>query len=149
MSIFTVIPNIHHLSGSVNAENLFKLLEGVVSMLTREDIFKHVKEKFRTSPDYPFQKFPTYAALRHKANGKWYGLVMNVHPEKLGLDGNDEIDILNLKCHPEVSGSLRNGKSILPGYHMDKENWISIVLERVDSEEDVYHLIEQSFSLTK
>ncbi|MBU8598652.1 MmcQ/YjbR family DNA-binding protein [Shouchella clausii] len=118
-------------------------------MLTREDIFKHVKEKFRTSPDYPFQKFPTYAALRHKANGKWYGLVMNVHPEKLGLDGNDEIDILNLKCQPEVSGSLRNGKSILPGYHMDKENWISIVLERVDSEEDVYHLIEQSFSLTK
>ncbi|MEC0777642.1 MmcQ/YjbR family DNA-binding protein, partial [Bacillus licheniformis] len=35
-----------------------------------------------------------------------------------------------------------------PGYHMDKENWISIVLERIDSEE-VYNLIEQSFNLTK
>ncbi|TWM92479.1 hypothetical protein CHCC14600_4655 [Bacillus licheniformis] len=31
---------------------------------------------------------------------------------------------------------------------MDKENWISIVLERIDSEE-VYNLIEQSFNLTK
>ena len=137
---------IHHCSsGSANAENLFELL---VSMLTREDIFKHVKEKFGTSPDYPFQKFPNYAALRHETTEKWYGLVMNVLPEKLGLDGNDEIDILNLKCPPEISGSLRNGKSILPGYHMDKENWISIVLERIDSEE-VYNLIEQSFNLTK
>ncbi|GIN77683.1 hypothetical protein CHCC14820_2506 [Bacillus paralicheniformis] len=118
-------------------------------MLTREDIFKHVKEKFGTLPDYPFQKFPYYAALRHESNEKWYGLVMNVLPEKLGLDGNDEIDILNLKCPPEISGSLRNGKSILPGYHMDKENWISLVLERIDSEEEVYNLIEQSFNLTK
>lgn len=118
-------------------------------MLTREDIFKHVKEKFGTSPDYPFQKFPNYAALRHETTEKWYGLVMNVLPEKLGLDGNDEIDILNLKCPPEISGSLRNGKSILPGYHMDKENWISLVLERIDSEEEVYNLIEQSFNLTK
>ena len=74
---------------------------------------------------------------------------MNVLPEKLGLDGNNEIDILNLKCPPEISGSLRNGKSILPGYHMDKENWISLVLERIDSEEEVYNLIEQSFNLTK
>ncbi|MCY8573793.1 MmcQ/YjbR family DNA-binding protein [Bacillus haynesii] len=118
-------------------------------MLTREDIFKHVKEKFGTSPDYPFQKFPNYATLRHESNEKWFGLVMNVFPEKLGLDGNDEIDILNLKCPPEISGSLRNGKSILPGYHMDKENWISLVLERIDSEEEVYNLIEQSFNLTK
>ncbi|MCI4126475.1 MmcQ/YjbR family DNA-binding protein [Bacillus haynesii] len=118
-------------------------------MLTREDIFKHVKEKFDTSPDYLFQKFPNYAALRHEPNEKWYGLVMNVLPEKLGLDGNNEIDILNLKCPPEISGSLRNGKSILPGYHMDKENWISLVLERIDSEEEVYNLIEQSFNLTK
>ncbi|WP_152657925.1 MmcQ/YjbR family DNA-binding protein [Oceanobacillus sp. CFH 90083] len=117
-------------------------------MLTREDIFNHVKKNFGTSPDYPFQKFPTYAALRHKNNKKWYGLVMNVHPEKLGLDGTGEIDILNVKCPPEISDSLRDGRSILPGYHMDKENWISLVLEHVDLEE-VYDLIEQSFYLTK
>ncbi|MCY8323141.1 MmcQ/YjbR family DNA-binding protein, partial [Bacillus inaquosorum] len=26
-------------------------------MLTREDIFKHVKEKYGTSPDYPWKKY--------------------------------------------------------------------------------------------
>lgn len=136
-------------SGSANAETLFKLLEELFSMLTREDIFKHVKENFGTSPDYPFKKFPNFAALRHESNEKWYGLIMNVLPEKLGLDGNNQIDVLNLKCPPEINGSLRNGKSILPGYHMDKENWISLVLERLNAEEEVYNLIEQSFNLTK
>lgn len=118
-------------------------------MLTREDIFKHVKENYGTSPDYPFQKFPNYAALRHESNGRWYGLIMNVPSEKLGLDGNDIIDVLNLKCPPEISDSLRNGKNILHGYHMDKENWVSLVLERTDSKGEIYKLIEQSFNLTK
>lgn len=118
-------------------------------MLTREDIFKHVQKNYGTSPDYPFQKFPHYAALRHASNEKWFGLVMNVLPEKLGLDGKNEIDILNLKCPSELIGSLRNGRDILPGYHMDKEHWISLVLDRIDPEGDIYNLIEQSFNLTK
>ena len=117
-------------------------------MITRKDILKHVKENYDTSPDYPFKNFSTYAALRHQSNEKWYGLIMDVLPEKVGLDGNDQIDILNLKCPPEISDSLRNGKNILPGYHMDKENWISLVLESIDSEK-VYPLIEQSYNLTK
>ncbi|MEC1736349.1 MmcQ/YjbR family DNA-binding protein [Bacillus mojavensis] len=118
-------------------------------MLTREDIFKHVKEKYGSSPDYPWEEYPNYASLRHTSNKKWYGLIMNVLPEKLGLEGQDEIDILNLKCPPDISDGLRNGENILPGYHMDKEHWISIVLERTDPESEIYNLIEQSFHLTK
>jgi len=118
-------------------------------MLTREDIFNHVKENYDTSPDYPFQKFPNYAVLRHEGSGKWYGLVMNVPKEKLGLDGKEEIDILDLKCPPELNGSLRKRQDILPAYHMNKEHWITIVLERTGSNEDIDHLIEMSFNLTK
>lgn len=118
-------------------------------MLTREAIFKHVKENYGTLPDYPWKKFPEYAALRHESSEKWYGLIMNVLPEKLGIDGNGEIDVLNLKCPPEISDSIRNGKNILPGYHMDKEHWISLVLERTDQKGEIYNLIGQSFNLTK
>lgn len=119
-------------------------------MLTRESVFTHVKEKYDTLPDYPFKKFPNYAALRHKTNGKWYGLVMNVTLKQLGLAGEEEVDILNRKCPPEVSGSLRDGRSISPAYHMDKEHWITLVLKRINpNAEELYNLIEQSFHLTK
>ncbi|MEK3889429.1 MmcQ/YjbR family DNA-binding protein [Bacillus sp. FSL K6-3431] len=118
-------------------------------MLTREDIFKHVEEKYGTLPDYQWGKFPNYAVLRHASSGKWYGLVMNVSPEKLGLDGKEEIDILNLKSPPELNGSLINRRDILPAYHMNKEHWISIILERADSKRDIDDLIKTSFDLTK
>ncbi|MBY7141809.1 MmcQ/YjbR family DNA-binding protein [Virgibacillus sp. NKC19-3] len=118
-------------------------------MITREDIFTHVKASYGTLPDYPFKKFPNYAVLRHASNRKWYGLVMNVPSEKLGLDENAEIDILNLKSPPELNGMLRNSSNILPAYHMDKEHWITLVLERTDPEGEIYNLIEQSFRLTK
>lgn len=74
---------------------------------------------------------------------------MNVLPEKLGLHGKEEIDILNLKCPPEIADSLRDGINILPGYHMDKEHWISLVLKRTGPDGEVYNLIGQSFDLTK
>ncbi|MFC7395543.1 MmcQ/YjbR family DNA-binding protein [Scopulibacillus cellulosilyticus] len=118
-------------------------------MLTREDIFRHVKEKYGTLPDYPWKRFPNYAVLRHAFNGKWYGLVMDVLPEKLGLDEKEKIDILELKCPPELNGSLRIRRDILPAYHMNKEHWITLVLERADPKEEIYHLIEMSFNLTK
>lgn len=119
-------------------------------MLTRENVFTHVQEKYDTLPDYPFKKFPNYAALRHKSNGKWYGLVMDVTLKQLGLDGEEEVDILNLKCPPDVSGSLRDRRSILPAYHMDKEHWITLILKRINlNTEEFYNLIEQSFHLTK
>lgn len=118
-------------------------------MLSRKDILKYVKQKYGTTPDYPWEKFPDYAALRHDSNEKWYGLIMNVLPEKLGLDGDEEVDVLNVKCLPETSETLRDGESILQGYHMDKEHWVTIVLKNMDSKKEVYNLIEQSFKLTK
>lgn len=119
-------------------------------MLTREDICNHIKEKYGTTPDYPFKKFPRYAALRHQPSRKWYGLIMNVSLKQLGLEGKEEVDVLNLKCPPELSGNLRDGETIIPAYHMDKEHWISIILDRIEStSEEVYNLIEQSYHLTK
>lgn len=118
-------------------------------MLNRDNIFKHAKAKFSTSPVYLWEKFPKYAVLKHESGGKWYGIIMNVHPEKLGLDGDEELDILDLKCPPEKSEELRDGEKILPGYHMHKEHWISIVLKRIDSLDEIETLIEKSFELTK
>lgn len=44
-------------------------------MLKREEIFKYVKEKYNTTPEYLWQKYPNYAVLRHKYNGKWYAII--------------------------------------------------------------------------
>ncbi|GIO26580.1 MmcQ/YjbR family DNA-binding protein [Ornithinibacillus bavariensis] len=118
-------------------------------MINRNEIFAYVKEKFDSEPDYPWLKFPNYAVLRHNGNGKWYGLIMNVPRIKLGLSGEGSIDIINLKCDPGFNSLLRNEQGILPAYHMNKEHWITIVLDSLFPKEEIYNLINWSYDLTK
>ena len=72
---------------------------------------------------------------------------MNVPKNKLGLNGTEEIDILVVKCYPEMIGSLRKSKGFLPAYHMNKEHWITIILDKTVDKEKIKFLIDQSYEL--
>ena len=114
--------------------------------MDREDVFNYIKEKYHTKPAYLWEKYPFYAALRTASN-KWYGIVMNVPKNKLGLEGTQEIDILVVKCYPEMIGGLRKSKGFLPAYHMNKEHWITIVLDEKMDKDKIKFLIDQSYEL--
>ncbi|MCU9613162.1 MmcQ/YjbR family DNA-binding protein [Caldibacillus lycopersici] len=118
-------------------------------MINRDEIFAYVKETFDTEPDYPWSKFPNYAVLRHRGSRKWYGLIMNIPRIKLGLSGEGSLDIIDLKCDPGFIRLLRNEQGILPAYHMNKEHWITVVLDSPFPKEEIYHLIDSSYYLTK
>lgn len=91
-------------------------------MIDREEILSYVKEKFNTKADYPWSKHTSYAVLRHEISGKWYGLIMNVANDKLGLEGEGSAEALNLKCEPQLNSLLRSQPGVLPAYHMNKEH---------------------------
>ncbi|MCH5321541.1 MAG: hypothetical protein J1E36_07235, partial [Eubacterium sp.] len=71
----------------------------------REKIFEYAKMQFDAVPEYLWAKYPDYAVLRHKNNKKWFAVIMNVEREKLGLQGKETIDIMDVKCYPEMIGS--------------------------------------------
>ncbi|MDR1899037.1 MAG: MmcQ/YjbR family DNA-binding protein [Treponema sp.] len=118
-------------------------------MSKRTDIFKYVKRKYRTDPDYPFMKFPDYAVLRHSKNKKWYGVIMNVPNDKLGITGDGSSEAINVKCYPEIIGDLRTDKGILPAYHMNRDHWITILLGGAVRDEKIYQLLDMSYELTE
>ena len=51
--------------------------------MDRQQVFDYVRQRYGTLPDYPWAD--QNAVLRHRGNQKWYGLVMEVGREKLGL----------------------------------------------------------------
>jgi len=116
--------------------------------VNREEIFEYVKEEYNTIPEYLWAKYPLYAVLKQN-NNKWYGIIMNVPKEKLGLKGKDEVDIIDIKCPSEMIGSLRLNKGFLPAYHMNKEHWITVLLDGSVEKEKVKQLIDLSYELTK
>lgn len=115
--------------------------------MNRQEIFQWVKEQYGTEPDYPWQD--ANAVLRHKKNRKWYGLIMRVGRDKLGLSGTGETEVLNLKCDPELIGFLRTRPGFLPAYHMNKSQWISVLLDDSVSGEEIRNLIRMSYGLTE
>lgn len=93
-------------------------------------------------------KFPEYCVFRHKNNKKWFALIMDVPKSKIGLKGNERIDILDVKCDPILIGSLLREKGFFPAYHMSKSSWITIALDDSVDDEKIKWLIDMSYELT-
>lgn len=114
--------------------------------MNRENIFNWVKQEYGSEPDYPWKD--DNAVLRHKDNNKWYGVVLVVSPDKLGMTGDDVIDILNVKCDPVMISYLRLKPGFHLAYHMNKDKWISIRLDGTVAEDEIKSLISMSYELT-
>lgn len=115
--------------------------------MNRKEVFELVKNKYGTEPDYPWND--RNAVLRHCDNKKWFGLIVEVGPNKIGLEGNELIDVLTVKCDPLIIGSLRNKPGYHSAYHMNKEMWISIRLDGSVSKDEIENMISISYNLTK
>lgn len=57
-------------------------------------------------------------------------------------------DVVNVKCDPALVGSLRNKAGYFPAYHMNKENWISILLDGSVPMDEIQELVALSYHFT-
>ena len=122
-------------------------------IMLKKDILSYVKKEYGTAPEHLWKSAPEYEVLRHEQQpgekkAKWYGLIMNVKRNTLGLQGEDEIDILNVKCNPEMMGLLQMSKGYLPAYHMNKANWITVLLDGTVPLDNIKQLIDESYYMT-
>ena len=114
--------------------------------MKKEEIFEYVKKQYGTMPEYLWAQSPDNAVLRHK-NGKWYAVVMSVEKCKLGLEGNEFVDIMDVKCDPEMTSMIIQTFGFLPGYHMNKQHWITILLNGSVSEAKTLDFLDISYDM--
>lgn len=113
----------------------------------REAVLRYAAEQFGTVPEYPWARSPESAVLRCE-NGKWYGLVMPVMRDRLGLPEAGVSDVLNVKCDPLMLGSVLMQKGFFPAYHMNKSHWISVLLDGTVPLDRVIAALQMSRALT-
>lgn len=117
--------------------------------MDRKTLFDYAEDNYGALPEYLWKRYPDLAVLRHNSNKKWFALVMRITGDKLGLDDNRELDIVNVKCESAVIGSLRSIHGIYAAYHMNKGNWISVAPDSGLEDDFIFHLIDRSYELTK
>lgn len=116
--------------------------------MTAEEVRKHIYDTYGVEGDMPW-KDDDSTVFRHKDNRKWFALIMfGVDRSRLKTEGEGKADALNLKCEPELALMVRDGKGILPAYHMNKEKWITVVLDGSVQAEQIKALIDVSYELT-
>ncbi len=92
--------------------------------------------------DYPFSKRQSsllWTTIRHKENKKIFALI---------FEQNNTLCI-NLKCDPQYINEIRElNKNVLPGFHMNKRHWNTVVVNGDISEKELIKMIQHSYDLT-
>jgi predicted DNA-binding protein (MmcQ/YjbR family) len=99
-----------------------------------ETVREYALSKPMTEEGFPFGE----TTLVIKAGGKMFLLA-----------GLDEVPLrINLKCDPERAIALREEYAcVLPGYHMNKQHWNTVILDRTLTDRQVKEMIDHSYEL--
>ena len=115
----------------------------------KDAVFTYIKKKYKVSPEFPWKRYPDNAVFRHSDNNKWFALVMEVGGDKLGLNNADYIPVINVKIDDMfLRDMLIRQDGIIPAYHMNKQQWITVFLDGAVNKAQVFDLIDASFLAT-
>ena len=110
-----------------------------------------IKSRCGDEPDFPFKKFPDYAVFRNPKNRKWYGLLMTLPLGKLTGDERDqqEVTVLDVKQTEDRLPDLLQKAGFFTAYHMNKQSWLSVLLNGDLPDDQVLALLDESRSFTE
>lgn len=105
-------------------------------------------KKYGDLPEFAWDKFSGYGIFKNSKNDKWYALIMNINKSKISL-GNEEIEVINVKLDKDKVKDLQERNGFYKAYHMNKENWITIILDDTLSDEKIMSYVDESHVFTE
>ena len=118
--------------------------------MTRAEFETLVFNTYNVRADYPFEEDFVTGVFRHTDTGKWFAIAMNIKGAKLGLRGEGNVDVVNMKCAPEVIESIVGTEpGVFRAYHMNKTHWLTVTLDGFCDDGMIEWLLGISYDLTK
>ena len=135
-----------------------KVLNGIAENCFETNIFRgnctrkvieYAREKYGGELEFLWERYPDAAVLRRKDNKKWYALFMTIPKNKLGLDGGELVEIIDLRFNTDELAKKVDGERYFFGYHMNKKHWITILLDGSVPAEEILPRLDNSYTLAK
>ena len=104
-----------------------------------------IKEELQVAHEFPWQD--ENGIFRNPTSQKWFAIIMEVNKNKL-LNKEEITNVINIKLDPIVIEKLLKEKGFYPAYHMNKKNWLSIILDDTLPDNVIINLIKDSYNLT-
>lgn len=141
--------------GSVRSE-IEKILNKIATTCCKNSSFvssstlnliDYVLNTYGDSLEFLWENFPTDAIWRRKDNSKWYGLIMLISKDKLGLSSKDFVEVLDIRVNTEDRDKIIDNVHYFSGYHMNKRHWISVILDDTVDLDEVKKLLDDSYRI--
>lgn len=111
------------------------------------ELIDYVRHKYCDELEFLWPNTPNNAIWRRKDNKKWYAAVLTVERNRLGIDSNELIEIINLKAEPAKLTKLLLQDHFYPGWHMNKKHWFSVILDGSVEVDYLKQLLDHSYLL--
>lgn len=114
-----------------------------------EAVIEYIRKKYGDELEFLWDKLPDAAIWRRKETNKWYGIIMTISAKHLGFDYDSKVEVMDLHINPEKMDDLLKNPNYLPGYHMNKKYWFSVILDGSVSNDELFSRIDESYTLAK
>ena len=111
-------------------------------------LIRYIDVQYGRDLEFLWSSTPENAIWRRGDNGKWFGALLTVKKNKI-IPGADDtmIEILDIRCAPEMLDFIIDKKTIFPGWHMNKRHWITIPLDGRMTMDNIYALVDASYQI--
>ena len=117
--------------------------------MNRQEFAAYIEDNYGIKYDCPFEDDLDTWVFRHPDNRKWFALVMTIKKRRLGIDSDELIDVVNMKCAPEIMDDLWHEAGVFPAYHMSKKHWLTLALDGSCPSETLQFVLRVSYDLTR
>lgn len=110
-------------------------------------LIAYVRQTYGDELEYLWPKFTDNAVWRRKDTQKWYAVILTVARNKLGLDGDEPVEVIDLRIDKQELQALIDNKKYFAGYHMNKRSWLTICLDGSVDLSEIKQRLDESYRL--
>lgn len=115
----------------------------------RHKVIEYIRSKYGVEYEQPWMKDPDNITFK-AYNDKWFALILPVKKKQLisgCQDGDEVIDVLNVKAPEDYILFITGTKGYFPAYHMNKRHWLSIMLDGTVNFDEVKASVDESYRI--
>lgn len=108
-------------------------------------ISKKIFELYQVEPEFMWDTAPGFGVFRNKRTRKWFGIITNIDKGKIIKGESGEIEVISLNLLG-LTPQYKGRKGIYEAYHLNKKNWVSILLDETLTDEEILDIISISYN---
>ncbi len=137
-------------------QKYIKLLTDIQDHCCKKQYFKmpqaqrigdYILEAYGSAPEFLWPNIPSYAAFRQPGKKKWFAVMGSVPLSKVDREvkSAQPVEVINVKVDQDRIKDYLSQTGIYEAFHMNKQCWVSIILDDTLPDEAVQGMIDDSY----